>query len=39
MTIVLELKDFMICFHRGSPRGDIVPPARRQEEEPWFLFP
>lgn len=39
MTIFCELRDVMICFHRGSPRSDLVPPAGWQEEEPWLLFP
>lgn len=39
MTTALELRDILICFYRGSPRGDIVPPAGWQEEEPWLLFP
>lgn len=28
MTIGLEVKIFIICLYRGSPRGDIVPPTR-----------
>lgn len=33
-----SLETCFICFHRGSPRGHIVPPARWQEEESWLLF-
>lgn len=39
MTTVLEVRLVIVLSYRGSPGGDIVPPARRQEKEPWLLFP
>ncbi len=39
MINMMTVRNVIVLSYRGSPRGDIVPPARRQEEEPWFLFP